>query len=117
MSNFGTFFTMPAHQIWSYHVTQEANFENFLFCPNSIFNIRKSHKISCGKALYFRSYEPKPHEGGGGGKHPPVPLGLKNGVDLSALAHVLISLTTDKLIDGNFPLQGFTAIKGPNARI
>ena len=28
-----------------------ANFENFLFCPNSILNIRKSHKISSGKAL------------------------------------------------------------------
>ena len=25
------FFTMPTHQIWSYHVTKEANFENFLF--------------------------------------------------------------------------------------
>ena len=47
---FGTFYDAP-HQIWSYHVTQEANFENFLFCPNSTFNIRKSHKISSGKAL------------------------------------------------------------------
>ena len=58
-------FTMPTHQIWSCHVTQETDFENFLFCPNSIFNIRKSHKISGGKALHFRSYPP------------PVPLGLK----------------------------------------
>ena len=53
------FFTMPAHQIWSCHVTQDANFEKFLFCPNSTFNIRKSHKISSGKSLYFRSYQPK----------------------------------------------------------
>ena len=44
-------FTMLAHQIWSCHVTQEANSEIFLFCPNSTFNIRKSHKISSGKAL------------------------------------------------------------------
>ena len=51
--------TMPAHQIWSCHVTQDANFEKFLFCPNSTFNIRKSHKISSGKALYFRSYQQK----------------------------------------------------------
>ena len=29
------FFTMPAHPIWSCHVTQEANFEKFLFCPKS----------------------------------------------------------------------------------
>ena len=55
---------------------QDANFENFLFCPNSTFNIRKSHNISSGKALYFRSYQPKTSRGGGG-KHPPVPLGLK----------------------------------------
>ena len=73
---FWHFFTMPAHQIWSYHLTQEANFENFLFFPNSIFNIRKSHKISCGKALYFRSYEPKPHEGGGW-KTPPSAFRVK----------------------------------------
>ena len=53
---FWPFFTMPAHQIWSCHVTQEANFEIFLFCPNSAFNIGKSHKISSGKALYFRIY-------------------------------------------------------------
>ena len=44
------FFTMPAHQTW--------------LCPNSTFNIRKSHKISGGKALYFKSYKPK--TGGGG---------------------------------------------------
>ena len=61
---------MPAHQIWSCHVTQDANFENFLFCPNFTFNIRKSHKISSGKAPYVRSYQQKPHWGGVG-KHPP----------------------------------------------
>ena len=63
---FWHFFTMPAHQMWSYHVTQEANFENFLFCTNSTFNIRKVHKISSGKALYFRSYQPKNSRGVGG---------------------------------------------------
>ena len=60
-------FTMPTYQIWSCHVPQDANFENFLFCLNSTFNIRKSHKISSGKALYFRSYQPKTSPGGGGG--------------------------------------------------
>ena len=45
-------------------VTQVANFEKFLFCPNSTFNIRKSHKISSGKAVYFRSYQPKTSQGG-----------------------------------------------------
>ena len=47
------------HQIWSCQVTQNANFEKFLFCPNSILNIGKSHKISSGKAFYYRSYQPK----------------------------------------------------------
>ena len=76
--NILAFFTMSASQIWSCHVTQEANFENFLFCPNSTFNIRKSHKISSGKALYFGSYQPKTSPGMCG-KHPPppVPLGLR----------------------------------------
>ena len=70
-------FMMPAHQIWSYHVTQKANFENLLFCPNSTFNIRKSHKISSGKALYFRSYQPKNVTWVENNPPPsPVPLGL-----------------------------------------
>ena len=70
-------FTMPAQQIWSFHVTQDPNFKKFLFCPNSTFNIRKSDKISSGKALYFRSYQQKSSRRGDG-KHPylPVPLGL-----------------------------------------
>ena len=66
---------MLAHQIWSCHVAQEANFEHFVFYPNSKFNIRKSHKISSVKAPYFRSYQPKTSREVG--KHPPpVPLGL-----------------------------------------
>ena len=47
----------------------EANFKNVLICSNSTFNIRKSHKISGGKALCLRSYQ--------GGKQPPVLLELK----------------------------------------
>ena len=42
--------TIPARQIWSCHVTQDVNFEHYLFCPNSTFNVRKSRKISSGKA-------------------------------------------------------------------
>ena len=76
---FWPFFTMPAHQIWSCYVTQEANFENFSFCPNSTFNIRKSRKISSGKALYFRSYQPKSSRGvESTPPPPPVSLGLKH---------------------------------------
>ena len=54
-------------------LSQVANFENLLFGPNSIFNIKKSHKSSGGKTLYFRSY---PQETSPDGGHPPVPLGL-----------------------------------------
>ena len=59
------FFTMPAHQIWSCHVTHKANFEHFLFFPNSTFNIEKSHKIPSEKALYFRRYQPRTSPGSG----------------------------------------------------
>ena len=31
-----------------------------IFFSNSAFNIRKSYKIFNGKALYFKSYRPKP---------------------------------------------------------
>ena len=73
-------FTIPAHQIWLCHVTQEANFETFLFCPNSTFNIGKSYKSYSGKALYFRSYQPKNLMGGGGGKHPANAFRVKSWV-------------------------------------
>ena len=59
------FFMMPAHQIWSCHVIQEAKFEHFLFCSNSTFNIRKSHKISSQKTFHFRSYQSKTSKGVG----------------------------------------------------
>ena len=68
---------MPALQIWTCHVTQEANLEKNLFFPNSAFNIRKRYKISSRKALYFRSYQPKTSQGGGVGKHSPVLLELR----------------------------------------
>ena len=67
-------FMMPTHQIWSCHLTQGANFEKFLFCPNFIFNIGKSHKISIGKTLPFRSYQPKTSQGG----RTPRALGLRS---------------------------------------
>ena len=44
----------------------------FYFVQILTFNIRKSHKISSEKAVYFRSYQPKTSRGGGGGgeSHP-----------------------------------------------
>ena len=67
---------MPAHQIWSCHVTQEANFEKCLCFPNSPFNIRKSYKISGRKALYFRGYQPKSSWGVENNDPPPSPSAL-----------------------------------------
>ena len=72
-------FTMPTNQIWSCHVTQDINFKTFLFCPNSAFNIRKSHKILVEKFSTSEVISQKHYGGGGGGgcwKTPPVPLGL-----------------------------------------
>ena len=79
LSNFGSF-TMLAHQIWSCHVTQDANFEKFLFYPNSTLNIRKTHKGCSEKALYFRSSQPKTSwiwGGGGGGGRVETPSSFK----------------------------------------
>ena len=44
---------------------QRSKFRFILFCPNSTFNNRKCHKISGGKALYFRSYQQKTSRGMG----------------------------------------------------
>ena len=70
---------MPSDQIWSRYVTQDADFENFLFCSDSIFIFGEVTKFLVEKLLNFRSYQPKTSLGGGGGgrqKTPPVSLGL-----------------------------------------
>ena len=41
LCQFLAFFTMPALQIWSCHVSQEENFKKNLIFPNSAFNIEK----------------------------------------------------------------------------
>ena len=53
-------FTMNTHQIWSRHVTGDANVENVLFCPNSTFNIGKSNKISSEKLSISEVISQKP---------------------------------------------------------
>ena len=73
------FFTMLAHQIWSCHVTQEANFKIFLFCPNLTFNIEKVTKFLMEKLATSEVISQNLTGGGGGvgGKHLLVPLGLR----------------------------------------
>ena len=63
------FFTMPACQIWSCHITQNANFENVLFCPNSTFNIGKVTKFLVESSLVQKLLG-KNFMGWGGGEHP-----------------------------------------------
>ena len=67
---------MSTHQKWSCHVTQVANLENFLFCSNSTFNIKKSHNISRGKLSTSEVVSQKPNGGWGGGGFHPVPFGI-----------------------------------------
>ena len=56
-------FTMLAHQIWSCHVTQEPNFENFLFCPDSIFNIGEITKFLVETFSLSNFIRQEPYEG------------------------------------------------------
>ena len=80
------FLTMPAHEIWSCHATQDAILEIFFFCPNSKFNIRKSHEISSGKLSTSEVISQKPARGGERWwKTPPVPLGLTAVIPHTAL--------------------------------
>ena len=72
---FWPFFTMPALQIWSCHVTQEANFENFLFVSILHLILGKVTKFLMEKLSTSEVISRKPHGGGGGGGTPPCPLG------------------------------------------
>ena len=66
-------FTMTTHQIWSYHMSQAVNFDNFKVLPYSSLN----------STLYVWRYlvpTPSTKRGGGGGVgsvHPP-PFDLEN---------------------------------------
>ena len=63
-------FTITTHQIWSCHVTLPSNSENFYFSPNFILNFSQ---IWGKLAQEQKSYRKRQI---GGGKHPPVLIGL-----------------------------------------
>ena len=67
------FFTMPAHQIWSCHVTQDADFENFYFVLILYLILRKAIKFLVEKLSTSELIGQKPQGGG----DTPVPLGLR----------------------------------------
>ena len=76
LSNVGSFYDVRSPNMVMSR-DPRSKFRKFLFCPNSTFNIRKSHKISSLKALDFRSYQQKTFRGGWGGGNTSVPLGLE----------------------------------------
>ena len=73
LSNFGHF-TMPVQQILSSHVTQEANLEKILFCPNSTFDISGISKFPVERlSTTSEVIRQKPRRGW---KTPPPPVHL-----------------------------------------
>ena len=61
-------FTMPTHQIWSYHVTQETNVENFCFVLILHLILGKVTKVLVEK---LSTSEVISQNLTGGEKHPP----------------------------------------------
>ena len=66
-------FTKTTHQIWSCHVTQASNFENFYFLPNSVSNFGKVTKFG---GTWPKNKKITSKKQIGGWKHPPVLIGL-----------------------------------------
>ena len=71
------FFTMPALQIWPCHVTQEASLKKKIFFLILHLILGNAAKFLAEKLFTSEVISQKPH---GGGKHPPVLLGLKKGM-------------------------------------
>ena len=69
LSNF-VFFTMPAHQMWSCHVTQDAEVEIFYFVLILYLILRKVKEFLVERLLTLDVISQKPHGGGGGNNHP-----------------------------------------------
>ena len=61
---FWHFFTMPAHQIWSYHMSQEANLENFYFFLILHLILGKVTKFLVEKLSTSEIISQKSHRGG-----------------------------------------------------
>ena len=64
---FCCYFTMLAHQIWSCHVTQDAEFEIFYFVLILYLILRKVTKFLVERLFTLELISQKPHGGGGGG--------------------------------------------------
>ena len=71
-------FTMPAHQIWSCHVTQDAIFEKFYFVLILHLISEKVTKFLVEKLSTSEVISKKPHGGGGVWKTPPSAFRVKS---------------------------------------
>ena len=72
-------FKMPAHQIWSCHVTQDVNFEKFYLVLILHLILGKVTKFVVENLSTSEVVSQKPHGVGvGGGKHPPVSFRVKD---------------------------------------
>ena len=60
-------FTMPAHQIWSCQVTQDAKFEVFYFVLILYLILRKVTKFLVERLFTLEVISQKPHGGSGEG--------------------------------------------------
>ena len=60
-------FTVPTHQIWSCHVTQDAEFEIFCFVLILYLILRKVTKFLVDRLFTLEVISQKPHGGGGRG--------------------------------------------------
>ena len=65
MSIFGMFYNARSPNMAMSRDPRSKFRKKFILFSNSAFNSRKSYKIYSRKALYFRSYQSKPHGGGG----------------------------------------------------
>ena len=75
--NFWHFFTMPSLQIWSCHVTQEANFEIILFFLILHLILGKVTKFLMEKLSTSEVISQKTSRRRGGGNTPPPPSAFR----------------------------------------
>ena len=96
MSIFGIFYDACSPNMAMSRDPRSKFRKKFIF-PSSAFNIRKCYKISSKKALYFRSYQPKPH---GGWKTPPPPVLLRLKMEFTSLTLRITDQASTIITDG-----------------
>ena len=83
-------FTKITHQIWSCHVTLALNSEKFYFLPNSILNFRK---VTNFEGDWLKNKKVTGKKQIGGGKDPPVLIGLTTWLTIYVLTQRFLQMT------------------------